>query len=77
MIVVMVGRNEKICYTLKQTLNKCVCGNSQKILGLNALRFLEIHKVFLRNRAFLYRKIFLRFALADLFSACFERKSEN
>jgi len=49
----------------KQALNQCACGILRKIPGLNALRFFEIHKVFLQNRAFLSREIFLQSALGN------------
>ena len=50
---------------------ECVCGILRLILAGNALRPLEIHKVFLRVRAFFCLKIRSQSALGDPIIACF------
>ena len=52
----------------KQTASKCICGILRKILSGNALRFFEIHKVFLQNRAF-FRVKFSRNLLLTICSS--------
>jgi len=49
------------------TSHNIVCGALRIFCAVNALQFLEIHKVFLRNRAFFRRKISLQIALAELY----------
>jgi len=48
---------------------KYTCGILRKNLDLNALRFFEIHKVFLQNHAFLCLKFFSQSALVDFINA--------
>ena len=40
---------------IREALIKCGCGTLRVFCAANALRFFEIHKVFLQNRAFLQR----------------------